>query len=377
MLVKKQAFYFMSFIKRVFPSLYYLDAASETAFRQYIVQRTQDTMQRLVLVCIALLLLFNLTDMLSGDSWRSLNNLTRLAIAIMLLLFLPYSTKLSATAYLQGWFLISALVILLLNLTFYAAAQYFGKLGEGGPMVLAIALTAIPIFNVQQKMLLWLLLFVGLVFLKYGTDTDTGWCLFYLTITILLCFNWQRQVDILLRSQFKAVRLETQKAETDQLTGLLNRRSFEQRLQQKLQTLAPGQQLSLGLLDIDFFKRYNDHYGHLDGDLVLVNISRLLSQDPALLVVRFGGEEFILVEQHPAQQIPTLLSLPEQLYNLAYPHANSPFGVVTASIGVVTISYPAQHYSSSELMQLADSLLYQAKDEGRNKAVQHYMPNPP
>lgn len=360
----------MSFITHFFPARYYLDKASELAFRDYIVQRTRHTMQRLVLVCVILLLVFNLTDILLGDTWYSLNNLTRAGIVILLLLFLPYSSRLTADHYLQGWLLVSAVVILLLNVTFYAAAQYFGKLGEGGPMVVAIALTAIPIFNVQQKILLWLLLFVSVAFLKYCTATDTGWSLFYLSITISLCFSWQRQLDILLRSQFKAVRLETQKAETDQLTGLLNRRSFEQRLQQKLQTLAPEQQLSLGLLDIDFFKRYNDHYGHLDGDLVLVNISRLLSQDTALLVVRFGGEEFILVEQHPAGEATVLLSLPEQLCQLAYPHESSPFGVVTASIGIVTLSYPAKHCSSGELMQLADKLLYQAKEQGRNKAVQ-------
>ena len=363
----------MSFLTHLFPSHYYLDAASEVAFRHYIVQSTKNTMQRLVLLCVVLLVLFNLIDMSLGDNWFSLNNLTRLGIVLLLLLFLPCSFKLATAAYTQSWLALCALVIILLNVTFYAAAQYFGKLGEGGPMVVAIALTAIPIFNVQQKILLWLLLLACLAFLKYCTATDTGWSVFYLSITILLCASWQRQLDILLRSQFKAVRLETQKAETDQLTGLFNRRSFEQRLQQKLQSLTPDQQLSLGLLDIDFFKRYNDHYGHLDGDLILVHISRLLSQDPNLLVVRFGGEEFILVEQHPSEQPPTLLSIPQQLFAQAHPHCQSPFGVVTASLGVVTIPYPAAHYSSSELMQLADSLLYRAKEQGRNQVQQQYL----
>jgi len=363
----------MAFIKRFFPSLSYLDPASEQAFRHYIVESTRHTMQRLVWVCVALLLVFNFSDMLLGDNWFSLNNLTRLAIVVILLSYLPFTRRLNADSYLQGWLLVCAIVILLLTVTSYAAAQYFGQLGEGGAMVVAIALTAIPIFNVQQKILLWLLLYASLAFLKYCTQTDTGWTLFYLAITILLCFSWQRQLDILLRSQFKAVRLETEKAETDQLTGLLNRRSFEQRLQEKLKALTPDQQLSLGLLDIDFFKRYNDHYGHLDGDLVLVHISRLLSQDPALLVVRFGGEEFILVEQHPRGAVPTLLNLPQQLFEQAHPHVTSPFGVVTASIGVVTLSYPAKHRNSGELMHLADTLLYRAKEQGRNQAQHQYL----
>jgi diguanylate cyclase (GGDEF)-like protein len=189
----------------------------------------------------------------------------------------------------------------------------------------------------------------------------------------LLCLSWQRQFDRLLRSQFKTVRLEQQKAETDQLTGLLNRRSFEQRLQEKLQSLQAGQQLSLGLLDIDYFKRYNDHYGHLDGDLVLVQLSRLLSADPTLLVVRFGGEEFILVEQHNADISTSLLQLPDKLAAMAIPHKNSPFGVVTASIGIITLNYPASGYQSGQLMHQADQLLYQAKQQGRNQARQQFL----
>lgn len=363
----------MQLITRLFPALSYLDPASEAAFRCHLVNSARQGTACLALVCIILMLVFSLTDILLGDDWLSLSNSTRYLAALSVALYLGFSRYLSGENWLQGWLAISALAILLLAVTFYASASYFGRLGEGGPLVVAFAIAAIPIFHLQQKLLLWALLLSSVAFIKYCTATDTGWSLFYLFITIALCLSWQRQYDKLLRSQYKAVRLEQQKAETDQLTGLLNRRSFEQRLMQKLTALPIDQQLSLGLLDIDYFKRYNDHYGHLDGDLVLVQIARLLSANPDLTVVRFGGEEFILIEQHPATQPTTLLLLPEQLAALAIPHATSPFTVVTASIGVVTLCYPAQLISSGELMQQADELLYHAKQHGRNQTQQRLL----
>ncbi len=363
----------MQLIKNYFPSLSYLDPASEAEFRLYLVASTRHIAQRLALVCVALMLLFSITDILVGDSWYSLGNLSRYTAAGLILLYALANKTLNAEQWLQGWLGISALVILLLSITFYGSSLYYGKLGEGGPMVVAFAIAAIPIFNLQQKILLWLQLAAAVLFLKYCTAIDTGWSVFYLVVTTLLCLSWQRQFDRLLRSQFKTVRLEQQKAETDQLTGLLNRRSFEQRLQQKLQQLPADQQLSLGLLDIDYFKRYNDFYGHLDGDLVLVRLSRLLSADPKLLVVRFGGEEFILVEQHSADIPSSLLQLPDKLAALAIPHQNSPFAVVTASIGIVTLNYPASGYQSGQLMHQADQLLYEAKEQGRNQARQCFL----
>lgn len=363
----------MRLINRLFPALAYLDPASEVAFRHYLVDSARQATKRLALICASLMLFFSATDILLGDSWASLNNSTRYLAATCISVYLVYSARLEGEQWLQGWLAISAVAILLLNITFYGSAQYYGQLGEGGPMVVAFAIAAIPIFHLQQKILLWGLLLSALLFIKYCTATDTGWGVFYLLITITLCLSWQRQFDKLLRSQFKAVRLEQQKAETDQLTGLLNRRSFEQRLQQKLAELPPGQQLSLGLLDIDYFKRYNDHYGHLDGDLVLVQIAQLLSKDPELMVVRFGGEEFILVEQHPAQCSTALLQLPQQLAALAIPHQASPFAVVTASIGVVTLGHAGKTLTTGELMQQADTLLYDAKQRGRNQARQQQL----
>lgn len=363
----------MQNIKSIVPALSALDPDSELAFRHYIVENSQRAIRATAFSFVLLMLLFCAVDISLGAAWLSLGNISRTTACFIIISFLLISLKRTIAQQKQGWLGITALSVLLLGFTFYDNARYFGKLGEGGPMLVSFAIVIIPIFQLLQKALLWLLLLSIVLFLKVCLQLETGWSVFYLSLTTFLCMIFQSQQDKLLRTQFKAVRLEQQKAETDQLTGLLNRRNFEQRLQQKLMQLTSGQHLSLGLLDIDYFKRYNDHYGHLDGDLVLVNIAKLLSANPQLMVVRFGGEEFILVEQHPSDALPEMIQLPQQLQRLSIKHQASPFSVVTASIGVITISQPDKILASGELLQQADKLLYDAKQQGRNQAIHHYL----
>lgn len=363
----------MSSLKSIIPALSYLDAESEQAFREFLVESSKRAITATAISFMVLLLLFCVVDVLLGAAVFSVGNVSRIAAGTIIFSYLLYSKRLPATARKQGWLGITALCILLLGITFYDNARYFGGLGEGGPMLVSFAIVVIPIFHLLQKALLWLLVMCIVLFLKVCMQIDTGWAIFYLSITTVLCMLFQRQQDRLLRTQFKAVRLEKQKAETDQLTGVLNRRSFEKRMQHKLRELAPNEQLTLGLLDIDYFKRYNDHYGHLDGDLVLVQLSRLLSANKERIVVRFGGEEFVLVEQHETGEAPAMLSLPEQLSKLAIAHVASPFAIVTASLGVVTMPYQQPPVATSQLMQRADALLYQAKELGRNRVMHQIL----
>lgn len=364
----------MPSIRQLIPHLSSLDKQSEIEFRRYLMLNSQRALTLTALSFIALMLFFCAVDISLGAAWFNLGNTSRFLACLLILGYLSLHNSLPISARKQGWLAITAISLLLLGVTFYDNARYFGRLGEGGPMLVSLAIVIIPIFHLLQKVLLWLLLLSMVAFLKFCLQIETGWTLYYLILTSLLCMFFQRQLDRLLRGQFKAVRLEQQKAETDQLTGVLNRRSFEQRLQQKIAELTPGQQLSLGMLDIDYFKRYNDQYGHLNGDLVLVQLSRLLSADKSRIVVRFGGEEFVLVEQHEVSQQPTMLTLPESLFALALPHASSPFNVVTASLGVITVPYQQPPVSTSYLMQQADTLLYQAKNQGRNQAIHKNLP---
>ena len=124
---------------------------------------------------------------------------------------------------------------------------------------------------------------------------------------------------------------------------------------------------------MDWFKKYNDHYGHQAGDDCLRTVADTLSATIARtgdLVARYGGEEFVFIA--PATSAEDALGMArklcEALTALAMPHALSDFGCVTASVGVASI-IPDEASSPETLIQAADEALYVAKAAGRNRAV--------
>jgi diguanylate cyclase (GGDEF)-like protein len=161
-------------------------------------------------------------------------------------------------------------------------------------------------------------------------------------------------------------------ANIDELTQLPNRRRFNASFQMEWQRLARLQApLSLIMCDIDNFKVFNDTYGHPAGDDCLVRIAQLLQQITRKamdLVVRYGGEEFVIVLPHTdgrgAERVArNILSAVEAL---RIPHQASPaMGYVTVSLGVATI-VPTTEGSPIRLLEVADQLLYQSKQQGRN-----------
>jgi diguanylate cyclase (GGDEF)-like protein len=164
-------------------------------------------------------------------------------------------------------------------------------------------------------------------------------------------------------------------ANIDGLTELSNRRQFDTVMAAEWARAArTGQPLSLALLDIDFFKRYNDHYGHALGDQALRMVAAQLRkrvQRPADLVARYGGEEFILVM--PDTSISGGFELANRLRigveGLSVPHERSSAAVcLTVSIGVAC-TQPERVPTAEALLQLADERLYRAKKTGRNRVV--------
>ncbi len=160
--------------------------------------------------------------------------------------------------------------------------------------------------------------------------------------------------------------------QTDPLTGVANRRSLDTSLQQAAQR-ANRQQLNLHvvMLDIDFFKAYNDHYGHLEGDKALRQVAELLTQhfrrvDDTL--ARFGGEEFALVILGQGQQevVERVNQAIVSLAQLAIPNQHADLGKVTISAGMATLDL-ASPQSISTLLGQADTALYQAKALGKNR----------
>ncbi|QTT89903.1 sensor domain-containing diguanylate cyclase [Pseudomonas chlororaphis] len=160
----------------------------------------------------------------------------------------------------------------------------------------------------------------------------------------------------------------------DSLTGLANRRLFERALETEFGR--GGRQaspLSLIMLDIDFFKRYNDTYGHVAGDRCLAEVAQVLRdccQRKADLAVRYGGEEFVVLL--PDTEMPGALAMAEQirrsLMEKHIPHTGSPFGRVTLSLGCYCF-VPSGSDSIEAFLKHADAALYQAKKSGRNQVA--------
>ncbi|HEY4074209.1 MAG TPA: diguanylate cyclase [Herbaspirillum sp.] len=163
---------------------------------------------------------------------------------------------------------------------------------------------------------------------------------------------------------------------TDGLTGIANRRRFDEALDVEWRRAGrSGEPIALAMLDVDLFKQYNDLYGHQAGDDCLRTIAQLFAASarrPGDLAARYGGEEFAFIapmtDRAHAQYMAE--SICRSLRQLALPHEMSPFGVVTASIGVA-VQIPGENaYASAEmLVQMADAALYQAKQFGRNRVV--------
>ncbi|MAL33155.1 MAG: response regulator, partial [Marinobacter sp.] len=155
----------------------------------------------------------------------------------------------------------------------------------------------------------------------------------------------------------------------DPLTGLANRRLYDEKL---AQALSQSQLVSVLMLDIDHFKLYNDHFGHQMGDDCLVSLANQMKEcfeQPGFVVARTGGEEFSILL--PGQSVEDAVQDAERLRKLIkqlrIPHPNSPVApVVTVSVGVASTAN-VRGLGPEMLMRRADEALYQAKAEGRDR----------
>jgi diguanylate cyclase (GGDEF)-like protein len=178
-------------------------------------------------------------------------------------------------------------------------------------------------------------------------------------------------------------------AATDPLTGVANRRHFDEALQREwLRAQRTGAPVALLMIDVDYFKAYNDHYGHLEGDQCLRAVARALSRvvhRPADLLARYGGEEFaiLLPDTHGRGGCSVARYALQELRSVQLPHGRSPLnGQVSISVGVSAFEVfddedrsgyrrdPLREPRSAvtELVDAADQALYAAKGGGRNHA---------
>lgn len=162
-------------------------------------------------------------------------------------------------------------------------------------------------------------------------------------------------------------------AETDALTGLANRRSFDDGLQREFEAAKrTGRPLSVLLIDVDRFKAYNDRYGHLAGDVCLKSVAAAIAtavRRSGDIAARFGGEEFAVVL--PDTDGDTAITIAEKIRtsirDLGMVHEGSEYGIVTASVGATVLISASRVANPAELVARADLALYQAKDAGRDR----------
>lgn len=172
----------------------------------------------------------------------------------------------------------------------------------------------------------------------------------------------ERKNKILQRLSFK-----------DSLTGIWNRRKYNQMIESEwYRCLREQSPIALVLLDIDYFKRFNDFYGHMEGDKCLVKVGRTLKSSLSHsngMLARYGGEEFIVLLAGADKEnvIKTANMLRQKIEDLKIPHEKSPVSnYVTVSIGC-TFMIPELNSSYKDLFNIADKALYQAKYGGRNQ----------
>ncbi len=185
----------------------------------------------------------------------------------------------------------------------------------------------------------------------------------------------QREKELLeVKQKLEAANNELRRLSTlDSLTGVLNRRTFDEKLQYEWRRVPrETEYISLVMIDIDFFKAYNDTYGHQAGDDCLKRVARALSETlhrPGDTLFRYGGEEFavILPNTDPEGALHVGEILRRNIEKLGIAHSRSavaPYVTISAGVATITCEKP---YSPNHLIEMADQALYEAKRAGRNR----------
>lgn len=219
------------------------------------------------------------------------------------------------------------------------------------------------------------------VILTYALGSQMDWHIMPPTfatasfLAMFLAYGLGRQGRInFLQSYLLNLSLEKSKKQSreDALTGLANRRYLNEMLVVEWnRMLRQKQPLTIIMIDIDFFKRYNDALGHLAGDQCLQRVAQLISEEAKRggeLAARYGGEEFVLLfpdmtEELAKQQVERLLT---RVNTAAIPHPDPDLEIVTVSVGI-SVCVPQPNMTVDQQLRHADDALYRAKANGKNR----------
>lgn len=212
-----------------------------------------------------------------------------------------------------------------------------------------------------------------LVPMLFVLDDEPGWSAIpiILLMGVSLSYSARQLHRDLLENLLSRFGLESAAGE-DKLTHLANRRRFDMILEQEWARARRSKQpISLIMVDVDFFKKFNDRYGHQEGDHCLAQVAMALSQSARRsidFVARYGGEEFVILFNQTTRDdaYATCERMRSSVEKLGIPHQDSALGHVTISMGGVTL-YAKENMKAVDMVRIADKALYRAKATGRNK----------
>jgi len=211
-------------------------------------------------------------------------------------------------------------------------------------------------------------------------ESKTDWSLIIkiisVAVLIIIFFLWNtRRLNLMVSKRTEELSIinnELSKlASIDALTGVANRRKYEERLEVEISNAKrTSQPLTLMMVDIDWFKNYNDHYGHDKGDISLKRVSEMIRESlprSTDFVARYGGEEFVILmpATHTDGALVVANLIRSNIELLSIENIKSESKVITVSIGVTTME--GIDINETDILKQADIALYQAKNNGRNQ----------
>lgn len=355
---------------KLFPSDFFFDADTEKQFRIQLNARAKRSSIIAAYLVSLILATFVVASLFQPEPFVNPINFIRLSIIAICLHAIKKLKRETIESYHKSWFWYGLGLTALCTLLFYNYAATYGELKEGGPMILIILTSAINMICLKEKLVMWLTMGVGLLAIHFHLNVDLTWTFYFYSIGVVSMSVVQYQTDILMRSHFRFERIETEKANTDKLTGIYNRRSFDIECTKLINALPENHHIGIAMIDIDYFKRFNDFYGHLAGDKALIEVAKILSGFDTEMVIRFGGEEFILVKTFEKPDPTWLNDVSEHFKTANIIHKEAPLGYLTVSLGVVIATKSAEtDLDKKTLLSIADECLYHSKNLGRNRRV--------
>ena len=358
---------------------------AEAEFATYFIQRSLARARWATAIYLALVAVVTAINMRGsmaplGEQLQQPIYLLRLGVACPALVLILAATVIPELQRHYQWITATAVIVTgmsVMAISGIAAAAGLPQFQMGDVLVVVYAtlflgLLARPVVLVASALMLS---FIGIGWYLHVPTDHLIFASSVVFATTLMSVLSALRMERLLRANFIENRLLNDIAERDGLSGLYNRRMFDN-LTNRLWLQAQRNQdaLQIILVDIDHFKAYNDLYGHQAGDTCIRRVSSIIARAakrPLDFCARYGGEEFALVLYAPSGNDPT--SLPEQIRRdimaLDIPHANADgTRMLTVSIGSATAQSDTKR-SLAGLIQTADEALYRAKKLGRNRVL--------